>query len=246
MSFNENSTMDATDIDHGNTGGGVAEAEREDTNANPEGVWRQPQQDSGVPAFVLESFDMKEVPNPETGEIRRFLNVRPAVVEELIKDAPNRLSTAIENLTDEDYTTIEQLAKDIESLLQTASVVDQYFENGIMYNLTGEIARNCVKATNWRNSAKNWAGRLTEQQDTPDGLENLINMVRSSSRVAAMVYSAISRIKTDFTVNYKAAAWQEMQREARRLQERYMGAVSNQATGNANANNATAALIDRL
>ena len=233
-------------VDHQTDRGGVAVAEREDTNANPVGAWREREVPTGVPPFVLEDFNLTERVNPATGELRRFLNPRPDVVQALIKDAPNRVRKGIDDLTAEDGELVAVLAKDMKSLIETAGCIDEFFANGLQYNFANEIARAAVRATRWRKQAIGWASRLRDEQDHPDGLQNLINMVQGSNRRAALIYLAMQDVDPAFEVKYDGAAWNDMRAEANRHARTYLGAERNTRDGKAHESSASRALAESL
>lgn len=243
--FAEGSNTDNYDIDHGKTGEQGINNENPDTNANPDGVFKEEKIDIGIPDYILAEFTVSESNHPVTGAVRRYLNVRPEVVEATIAGAPKRLEMGMDRMTDEDYVIAEQLSKDIISLIETCSAVDEFLGNGVLYNMNNEIARGAVKSTRWRNSAISWNARL-QGKEAPEGLNQLMDMVSSSNRRIAIVHSALSRIPEAKDPNYKAAAWQELRMEAQKKGESFFGSAENKATGTENANNATATLLDNM
>lgn len=235
-------------IDHSMDRGGVNVAEREDTNANPVGVFRDKAANTGFPQYILEDFELRESVDAITGEVKRFLNVRSALAHQVAEDAPNRVIRGREELTDEDIALATEFAKSLTDLMQTAGVIDQFLESGIKYSIMSEVTRGAVKATRWVQIANGWASRLKSGEDEPEGLTNMIEMVRNTNRRIAIIDAALYSIDPDVRNEYRysQAAWSELRAEANRHLTKHNEAANNEVHGRENEKSATQTLISKL
>lgn len=215
-------------IDHNSDVGGVMHAERDDTNANPEGIWREEQVNTGVPPWVHDEFNVRENVNKDTGEIRYFVNPKPAVVNTVAAEAPKRVAAGIEKMTDEDYKLAQQLTADLDNYIQTAGAVDEFFANAPLYHLKSELTNAAVRATRWVKTITGGLLRLKEGQETPEWITNMVNMVESTNRRCAIISHMLADLEPDFRskLRYDAAAWTVMQQEARKHQQQYFSTTS--------------------
>lgn len=234
-------------IDHQTDVGNSMYAEREDTNANPQGIFREEQANTGVPPWVYDDFNIRENVNPETGEIRYFVNPKPLVVNLVAKQAPERVQSGMGELDETDIRLAAQLAEEMRSYMQTAIAVDEFFANAPLYHLRSELANSAVRATRWLKTVKSGLSRIKEGQETPDWIDNMINMIRDTNRRCAILATILGELESDYLskMRYDSAAWQVMGQEARKHAQTYFSAPSDKENAE-NNNNASIALAAGL
>lgn len=242
------SNVDTHAIDHNSDMGDINHAEREDTNANPAGVWRQENVDTDIPPWIFDDFNLTSRVNQETGEFQQFLNPKPAVVKAVADDAPNRLASGIEEMTQEDYTLAEQLAADMRNYMETAGAVDEFFANSPLYHLKSELTNAAVRATRWVKTIRGGLSRVKEGAETPEWITGMITMVRDTNRRCAIISMMLSDLDPDYRskLSFIGAAWTVMQQEARKNQDKYLAGKQTNKTRNENEVNTSMALAAGL
>lgn len=217
-----------------------------DTIADPEGAASRKQattpERGAAPAWVLDEFTWAESVDKSTGEIRYFMNPKPHIIREAAESAPTRLITAYQHLSDEDKRIGDQIAKDALNFIQTLTAINDYLPKAVLRNIADQAASGAVRVARWKNRAQGWLESLKDGAEQPEGLINLIAMMKDAGRVAAILRYAHIQLDPTSELNFTGAAWQVLRFEAQKTGERYLNPGELKAKGE-NGKNATHALL---
>ena len=224
--ISERNSNDSTyGIDHHSDLGDARHAEAEDTNANPEGVYRQgPSINADLPLWVYEEFDVREHVNKGTGEVQLYLNPKASVVRDITDDAPNRIVSGMDNMSDENFKLANQLAADMRNYMETALAVDEYFANAPLFHLRSELANTAVRATRFLRSLQKALARVKPGAEVPEWIEGRRAMIVDMNARCAILSVMLGDLEPDFKskMKYGKAAWDIMGYDAYKLQEQHL------------------------
>lgn len=234
-------TMDAPITDHFEDTDTIADSE----NVEFRKTGGHGKTKDAAPEWVLKEFQWKSRVDQITGETQWFMSPIPTAVELTARSAPDVLADGIENMTDEDTELARQLAADIRSLIETATVVDGYLEKAIPKFFAGHLAKNCIFLSRRVDRANSWTDRLKKDEPEPDALTDMVGQILSSTATAAVMRYALLDVAPNEPLNFKSAAWDVYKWQAWTHQNAYLN-PDELGNREENTKDATKTLMGRL
>lgn len=223
-----------------------------DTIADADGVERRNYQGAHaktkeqVPPWVQDEFEFYSFADKTTGETIWKMRPLKSAVEKAIRQAPSILHDGIDSMTEEDHEMAQQLCKDIQNLVETASVFDSYQEVALKKFFANQLARKAIYCARSAERAADWSDRVSKKSEPePDGLTDMLERTFGEATACATLRSALLNLDPTIEIPYKAAAWDIFRYMAWSNEQKYLN-PDELAGREENTHAATGTLIARL
>lgn len=224
------------------------DTEEPDTNADPDGVEQrqeaaqQAKAPQLIPSYIEKDFEFRRGYKDQevktliaNGKRAYFLQPRVAAVETSIQMAQLALDSAYTRLDQSEIEAALALSGEIKDLDYTLGGLDQWLGDLVKRSIARQAASDAVFIGRGADMLNSWNATNDNATERKESFENVLF---SAQKRLGVLLHALDAVDGRKFINLKAAAWQRMQSEARKNQEKYLHAEEYHATKSLNGDHA--------